>query len=53
MGYVFVLRDSSEVELVLECKVIEANLGKGATGREGFTLHAPRMVLPRMVLPRI
>ena len=39
MRYVFVIRDYSEIELVLERELIEANLREG-TGREDLTLHA-------------
>ncbi len=40
VGYVFVIHDISKMELVLERKVIEANLSEGMTGREDLALHA-------------
>jgi hypothetical protein len=47
VGYVFDIRDFSEIKLVLEREVIEANLSEGATNRELFTLHAKGKVFPR------
>ena len=40
VGYVFVIRDHSEIGLVLEREVIKANLSEGATDRGDMTLHA-------------
>ena len=47
VGYVFVTRDYSEIELVLEREVIEAHLSKGATGTIGLDLYATGKVIPR------
>jgi len=47
VGYVFVIRDYSEIELVLEREVIEANLSEGAISREDLALDATGKVFPR------